>query len=182
MADTSSRQGTQYVTPDILRYLNELHVPHDEALARAFNAPELHGMPAIQVGISEGKLLGMLLRMIRARKAVEFGTLAGYSALHIARSLPKDGQLWTLELSPDHARVARENLEAAGLADRVTVVVGPALELLPELAKHGPFDAVFLDADKGYPPQPLLKVTMPPFSTPATQHASSSCFMNWLEP
>jgi caffeoyl-CoA O-methyltransferase len=84
-----------------------------------------------------------------ARKVVEFGTLAGYSAIRMAQALPPDGHLWSLEFDPKHAAIARANLEAAGVADQVTVIVGPALDALPSLAQLGPFDAVFIDADKG---------------------------------
>jgi caffeoyl-CoA O-methyltransferase len=149
MADQDSRAGKRYITPELLDWLDQLHAGHDAALDAAFRAPELKGLPPIQVGMSEGKLLGLLLRLAGARKVVEFGTLAGYSALRMAQALPADGHLWTLELDAKHAAVAREGLEAAGLADRVTVIVGPALDALPALEQQGPFDAVFIDADKG---------------------------------
>ncbi len=149
MADADSRTGHRYATPDILAWVDRLHAGHDLGLAQAFEAPVLRGLPPIQVGMSEGKLLTLLLRMIRARRVVEFGTLAGYSALRMAQALPPGGHLWSLELDPRHAEVARENLGAAGVGDRVTVLSGPALDALPGLDEHGPFDAVFLDADKG---------------------------------
>jgi caffeoyl-CoA O-methyltransferase len=152
MADPTSRSGTRYVDPAILAFVERVHVPHDALLARAFDAPRAHGMPEIQLAPSEGKLLGLLLRMIGARKVVELGTLAGYSAIHIGRALPEDGKLFTIELDPKHAAVARANIEAAGLGDRVEVLLGGGVEVLRELAQRGPFDAVFLDADKeGYP-------------------------------
>ncbi|MBL0312790.1 MAG: O-methyltransferase [Holophagaceae bacterium] len=153
MADLDSRQGHRYDSPEILAYLNDLHASHDgpqgAGLATAFAAHGLHGFPAIQVGMSEGKLLTLLLRLAGAKKVVEFGTLAGYSAIRLAQALPSDGRLWTLELEEKHAEVARKNLLAAGLSDRVEVLVGPALEALPALESEAPFDAVFLDADKG---------------------------------
>jgi caffeoyl-CoA O-methyltransferase len=105
-------------------------------------------MPAIQVGPAEGRTLFLLLRLIGARKVVEVGTLAGYSTIHMARALATDGHLWTIEYDPKHAEVARENLARAGLAERVTVLVGAGVDVLPTLAAHGPFDAVFVDADK----------------------------------
>jgi caffeoyl-CoA O-methyltransferase len=152
MADPSSRAGTRYVDPEIIAFVERVHAPHDAGLTRAFDAPSAHGMPAIQVAPSEGKLLGLLLRMIDARKVVEVGTLAGYSAIRIARALPGDGRLYTVELDPEHATVARANVEAAGVGDRVEVRVGPAARVLDQLSPLGPFDAVFLDADKGgYP-------------------------------
>ena len=149
MADADSRSGARYATPEIIHWLDELHAAHDAGLERAFLAPSLHGLPAIQVGVSEGKLLNLLLRMISAKKVVEFGTLAGYSTLRMAQALPEDGHLWSLEFDPKHAAIARANLAAAGQEDKVTVIVGPALDTLPALGQLGPFDAVFIDADKG---------------------------------
>ena len=147
MADDQSRAGQRYATEDILAWVNQVHAGHDAGLARAFATPA--DMPAIMVGPSEGRLLSLLLRMIGARKVVEVGTLAGYSAIHMARALPPDGHLWTVEYEPHHADVARGNVAAAGLADRISVHVGAGLDVLPTLSAHGPFDAVFLDADKG---------------------------------
>ncbi len=149
MADGNSREGTTYITSEILEFVARVHAPHDEALKRAFEAPGEHGMPAIQVGPSEGKLLHLLLRLVGARKVVEVGALAGYSAIWMARALPPDGHLWTVELDPKHVEVTQANLKAAGIANRVTVLEGPALGVLGILEKHGPFDAVFVDADKG---------------------------------
>ncbi len=148
MADTDSRAGLSYATREILDWLARLHAPHDAALARAFDAPAAHGMPAIQLGPSEAKAVALLLRLAGAKKVVEIGTLAGYSALVMARALPADGHLFTIEFDPKHARVARENLAAAGLAERVTVLEGAGLDVLPALEAQGPFDAVFVDADK----------------------------------
>ncbi len=150
MADANSRTGTRYATPEVFDYVARLHAAHDGALAAAFDAPVEHGMPAIQVGPSEGKLLTMLLKLAGAKKVVEIGTLAGYSALRMAQALPQDGHLWTLESDPKHHQVASERIAAAGFADRVHCVLGKALDHLDDLAaKHGPFDAVFIDADKG---------------------------------
>jgi len=148
MADNDSRAGVRYATHEISRYLDELHAPHDAGLAAAFAAPEREGMPAIQVGVSEGKLLEMFVRLVGARKVVELGTLAGYSAIRIARALPVDGRLWTIEYDPRHAEVARSALRAAGVAGRVEVCVGRGVDVLPTLEAHGPFDVVFVDADK----------------------------------
>ena len=148
MADNDSRAGVRYATHDISRYLDELHAPHDAGLAAAFAAPEREGMPAIQVGVSEGKLLEMFVRLVGARKVVEVGTLAGYSAIRIARALPVDGRLWTIEYDARHAEIARESLRTAGVAERVEVCVGRGVDVLPTLEAHGPFDVVFIDADK----------------------------------
>jgi caffeoyl-CoA O-methyltransferase len=149
MADPTSRQGTGYATPEILAFLHATHTAHDEGLERAFVAPERHGLPAIQVGPAEGKLLELLVRIAGARRAVEIGTLVGYSAIRLARALPEGGHLWTCERERETARIARENIAAAGLAERVDVVEGAALTTLPSLEAQGPFDLVFIDADKG---------------------------------
>jgi caffeoyl-CoA O-methyltransferase len=146
MADSDSRTGRRYTTPAILEFTNRVHVPHDPALARAFTVPA--GVPSIMVSPSDGKLIGLLLRLAGARKLVEVGTLLGYSAIQMLRALPDDARLWTVEYEARHAELARANLAAAGLAERATVVQGAALDVLPTLVPHGPFDAVFIDADK----------------------------------
>jgi caffeoyl-CoA O-methyltransferase len=148
MADPNSRAGSFYGTADIYSWLQQVHCQHSSALQIAFDAPQRHGMPAIQVGPLEGKLLHVLLRMIQAKKVVEIGTLAGYSALQMGTALPEDGHIWTLEFDAKHAEIARENIERAGMTARVELLEGPALQTLPSLEKHGPFDVVFLDADK----------------------------------
>ncbi|HKE17890.1 MAG TPA: O-methyltransferase [Kofleriaceae bacterium] len=151
MADRESRAGARYADQAILEYTEKVHASHDEALDRAFRSTESGDIPAIQLGQGEGRLLEILLRMIGARRAVEVGTLAGYSAIRCARALGEGGRLWTLELLPAHAEVARANIAAAGFADRVDVLVGEARAILPTLERHAPFDAVFIDADKeGY--------------------------------
>lgn len=148
MADKDSRAGLSYATREILDWLAGVHAPHDSALARAFDAPAAHGMPAIQLGPSEAKAVALLLKLAGAKRVVEVGTLAGYSALAMARALPEDGRVWTIEFDPEHARVARENVAAAGESARITVLEGAGLAVLPTLDALGPFDAVFVDADK----------------------------------
>jgi caffeoyl-CoA O-methyltransferase len=148
MADTDSRAGLSYATREILDWLARVHAPHDAGAARAFEAPAAHGMPAIQLGPSEAKAVALLLKLAGAKKVVEIGTLAGYSAIVMARALPEDGYVWTIEYDPKHARIARENLEAAGLGTKVTVLGGAGLAVLPTLESRSPFDAVFIDADK----------------------------------
>lgn len=148
MADNESRAGKRYSDEALLSYVNRLHAAHDEALERAFATPAGGDMPAIMLGPSEARLVELFLRMIHAERVVEIGTLAGYSALRMAAALPPGGKLWSIEADPDFARVARANIEAGGYADRVEVVVGKALDVLPSLEVHGPFDAVFVDADK----------------------------------
>ncbi len=106
------------------------------------------GLPPISVGPEEGKILEFLVKTSGARKAVEIGTLGGYSAAWIARALPKKGILRTVEVSPVHAAVAQENLRRAGLSSKAVVHEGPALQVLPGLSKLGPYDFCFIDADK----------------------------------
>jgi predicted O-methyltransferase YrrM len=125
-------------------------VPHDEALDRALASAEEAGLPAIQVSPPQGKLLQLLARLQGARKVLEFGTLGGYSTILLARALPEDGRLISLEANPGYAEVALGNVAAAGLDGVVEIRVGPALEALPALEESGagPFDLVFIDADK----------------------------------
>lgn len=146
MADNDSRAGERYASKAILEYVNTTHVAHDAGLARAFAVPE--GIPSIQVGPSDGKLIHLLLRLANAKKVVEVGTLVGYSAIHMARALPADGHIWSIEFEEKHAAVARANLVAAGVSDKVTVLVGAGVDVLPTLIDKGMFDAVFIDADK----------------------------------
>jgi caffeoyl-CoA O-methyltransferase len=146
MADQDSRAGKRYDSKEIIDYVNRVHAAHDGALAQAFAVPD--GIPAIQVGPSEGRLLHLLIRLANAKKVVEIGTLVGYSAIQMARALPSGGKLWTIEFDTTHAEVARRNIAAAGLADRVEVIVGAGVDVLPTLVAHGPFDVMFVDADK----------------------------------
>ena len=148
MADKEMAPGQTYATPGIADWIEATHVAEDEGSARALEAPRVHGIPAIQVSPVEAKALEIFLRMAQARNVVEVGTLAGYSAIHMARSLPEDGHLYCLEVDPRHARIAEENLRASGFSMRVTIVVGPGRETLGTIESAGPFDAVFIDADK----------------------------------
>ena len=127
-------------------YYSGLLVGQDAALDAALADSEAAGLPAISVAPSHGKLLHLLARLQGARSILEIGTLGGYSTIWLARALPADGQLITLEYDPKHAEVARANIARAGLADRVEVRLGAALDTLPSL--EGPFDLSFIDADK----------------------------------
>ena len=131
-------------------YFNGLFAPPDPALEAALEATAAAGMPMINVAPNQGKLLHVLARSVGARQILEIGTLAGYSAIWLARALAPGGRLISLEADPRHAEVARANLARAGLAEVAEVRVGPALETLPQLAAQrlGPFDLVFIDADK----------------------------------
>ena len=148
MADNDSRSGLVYFTQALLDWTTQVHAPHDPALQQAFDAPAKHGMPAIQLAPSEARLTELLLRMAGARKVVEVGTLAGYSALRLARALPVDGEVHTIEFDPRHAEVAREVVAEAGESKRITVHVGRGVDVLPTLEAKGPFCGIFIDADK----------------------------------
>ncbi len=139
------------------RYITDLLVPPDPVLDAALDASAAAGLPTIQVAPNQGKLLWLLARVRAARSILEIGTLGGYSTIWLARALPADGRLVTLEADPKHAEVARANLAAAGLADVVDVRLGPALDTLPQLAaeERDPFDLIFIDADKPSNPQYL---------------------------
>ena len=145
-------QADMFVNVD--HYIDDLFARQDEALTAAVADSRAAGLPDIQISAGQGKLLYLLARMIGARRILELGTLGGYSTLWLARGLARDGKLVTLEYEPRHARVAAANIARAGLADRVEVVVGPALETLPGVIERAdaPFDLVFIDADKvNYP-------------------------------
>jgi predicted O-methyltransferase YrrM len=128
------------------RWLSDTLVGHDPALEAALAAQQEAGLPAIEVAPVAGKLLHLLARMTGARRVLEIGTLGGYSTIWLARALPEGGEVVTIEAEPANARVARASLERAGVSDRVDIRVGIALEVLPTL--QGPFDLVFVDADK----------------------------------
>ena len=129
-------------------YVRHLFAREDDCL-RAIRARAAEAsLPAIQLPPATARAVQILLRAIAARRVLEIGTLAGYSAVWIARALPPDGKLITLEIDPDRAAMARKSVEDAGLADRVDVRVGDALDLMAALDPDPPFDAVFLDADK----------------------------------
>lgn len=129
-------------------YIADCLVPGDEALDAALAASEAAGLPAINVASNQGKLLMLLARAIGARRILEIGTLGGYSTIWLARGLPSDGRLITLEANPDYAEVARANIARAGLSEMVEVRVGRAQDTLPRLAAEAPFDLIFIDADK----------------------------------
>jgi predicted O-methyltransferase YrrM len=131
-------------------YLGGLLVPPDPVLDEALAASRAAGLPDIQVAPNQGKLLNLVARAQGAKAILEIGTLAGYSTIWLGRALPPGGRLVSLEFEPKHAEVARANIERAGLADRVEIRVGKALDLLPSLASEGrsPFDLTFIDADK----------------------------------
>ena len=131
-------------------YLGDLLIPADTGLDSALAAASAAGLPAIAVSPLQGKLLHLLARLMGARTILEIGTLGGYSTIWLARAVPESGGVVTLEFDPKHAAVATENIARAGLADVVEVRLGRALDTLPELERenYGPFDLIFIDADK----------------------------------
>jgi predicted O-methyltransferase YrrM len=144
-------------TPNIFtildRYIDDLFAPEDEALTLARKEARKAGLPEIQVSSGQGKFIYLLAKVVGARRILELGTLGGYSAIWLARALPEDGLLVTLEIENKYADVAASNLARAGLSNKVEIVVGPALDTLPKVTdRRAPFDFVFLDADKmNYP-------------------------------
>ncbi|MEU6857270.1 O-methyltransferase [Glycomyces sp. NPDC046736] len=147
-------------------FLSSLIVGEDEALTEATAAAGRAGLPPISVSAAQGKLLYLLAKTLGARRILEIGTLGGYSAIWMARALPADGHLISLEYSPRHAEVASGNIARAGLVGTVEIRVGAAGETLPKLVAEGtePFDMVFIDADKGGYPNYLdraLELTRP---------------------
>jgi predicted O-methyltransferase YrrM len=135
-------------------YIENLFAPQDAALEAAVRESRRAGLPEIHVSPNEGKLLQLFAELAGARRILEIGTLGGYSAINLARGMAEDGLLISLEIDEHHAEVARQNIERAGLGERVEIRVGDARKLLAELAAddEGPFDLTFIDADKeGYP-------------------------------
>ncbi len=132
----------------LLKYLDRVFKPEDPVLRTIRERSLKAGLPEIQVGSMDALHLEVLTRAIGARKAVEIGTLGGYSGTAIARGLGEGGRLHTFELDQKHADLARESFRKAGVLGRVTIHVGPALERLPLCEDEGPFDLVFIDADK----------------------------------
>lgn len=148
------------------RFFAEKLLPEDPALTRALEESDAAGLPKISVAANQGKMLQLIALIRGARRILEIGTLGGYSTIWLARALPADGRLVTLEANPDHAEVARANIARAGLASLVEVRVGDAAQTLPQLEQEGagPFDLIFIDADKASYPLYLegaLKLSAP---------------------
>jgi predicted O-methyltransferase YrrM len=133
-------------------YIERTITPHDDALDRCLEDARAAGLPEIAVTPPLGKLLHLLARLSGAERVLELGTLGGYSTIWLARALPDDGALVTIELDVHHAEVARKSLERAAVANKVEILVGDALEILPTLGEREPFDLVFIDADKEHIP------------------------------
>ena len=151
MADTTDRAAdTQERWTAVDRYITDLLVPEDAALEAALRDSAAAGLPPIAVTPNQGKLLALLARVQGACRILEMGTLGGYSTIWLARALPAGGRLVTLEAEAEYAELARANIARAGLAESVELRVGPALQTLPQLVAEGagPFDLIFVDADK----------------------------------
>jgi predicted O-methyltransferase YrrM len=137
---------TQQLWSTVDDYISDQLLPPDPVLDDVVARSATAGLPPIAVAPNQGRFLNLLARLAGAKSILEIGTLGGYSAVWLGRALPPDGRMVTLEANAKHAAVARENIAAAGLAEIVDVRVGPALELLPTV--DGPFDLIFIDADK----------------------------------
>jgi predicted O-methyltransferase YrrM len=135
---------------EVDRYIADRLLGNDDALEAALAANAAGGLPDIDVSPAQGRMLHLFARMAGARRILEIGTLGGYSTIELARALPADGELISLEIDPHHADVARSNVAKARLGDRVDIRTGPALDSLQAMiaANEGPFDFVFIDADK----------------------------------
>lgn len=139
---------TEITHEQFFDYIGELFVEEDDVLKEIRAEAERQGLPLIGVRPYDGYLLGWLARLVNAKRIVEIGTLGGYSGTWIALNMPKGGHLYTFEREPKHAEVAQANFERAGVNDKVTVIQGVALEMLTTIEDKGPFDMVFIDADK----------------------------------
>ncbi len=149
---------TQEQWTEVDRYFIDLLLPPDPALDAALQTSAAAGLPPHNVSPNQGKLLLLLAQIQGARTILEIGTLGGYSTIWLARALPRDGRLITLEANPKHAEVARTNIAHAGLSDLVDLRLGLALSTLPQIATEGnsPFDLIFIDADKPNNPDYLI--------------------------
>ncbi|KAK0211627.1 O-methyltransferase-domain-containing protein [Armillaria fumosa] len=146
------RRGRPQTTASDWERSDQFHNSHllrkDEALDAAIQNSEANGLPPISVSPAQGQLLYLLAKSIGAKRILEVGTLGGYSTIHLARALPDDGKVITLELDEHHAKVATENITKAGLASKVDIILGPALDSLEKLDSEQKFDFAFIDADK----------------------------------
>ncbi|WP_155026648.1 O-methyltransferase [Enterobacter bugandensis] len=129
-------------------YMISSLIPEDEVLQKVLENNKRAGLPEHDVAANQGQLLALFVRMTQARRILEIGTLGAYSSIWMARALPPDGKLITLEADPTHADVARQNIRLAGLNDRIELIEGPALNSLENFGDVAPFDLIFIDADK----------------------------------
>lgn len=146
--DAAALQQQAQQRAQIEAAITQMFAPEDDGLKQALIAARQAGLPQIQISPIQGKLLQLLAAACNARKILEIGSLAGYSGIWLARALPPEGRLITLEISPKHAEVVRSSFAGAGVADRAEVRVGSALDQLPRMVDEAPFDLIFIDADK----------------------------------
>jgi predicted O-methyltransferase YrrM len=141
---------SQELWEQVDEYINSVSIKADAALEAAAASAVKAQLPPVSVTPAQGKLLHLMARALGARRILEVGTLAGYSTIWLARALPSDGHLITIEANPTHADIARANIEGAGLSDRVDIRLGKAVDVLPQIAaeKPPPFDFIFIDADR----------------------------------
>ena len=140
----------QEIFGKIDHYISQMLAPEDEVLQETIKSLDTAEMPQISVTANQGKFLQVIALMCNAKRVLELGTLAGYSTIWLARSLPEDGKIVTIEFDPRHANVAKQNIKNAGLLDKVDIRVGKAMDIMLEIkeAKEEPFDLIFIDADK----------------------------------
>ncbi|MYL50900.1 methyltransferase domain-containing protein [Halobacillus litoralis] len=146
------------------QYFIDQLIPADPVMEDVLKANEEAELPSIDVSAIQGKMLQLFVKMKAAKNVLEIGTLGGYSTIWMAKALPEAGHVTTLEFNPKHAEVASRNMEMAGVKDKIEVIVGPALESLPTLDGHEPFDFIFIDADKNNNPhyiKEVLKLSKP---------------------
>jgi len=140
----------QKIFKEVDSYISDLFNPEDAALTAAELSHKKEGIPHINVSPNLGRLLYLFAKLVNAKKILELGTLAGYSTIWLAKALPETGRVISLEVDPHHADIALKNISRAGLSDKIEIRVGKAIELLPQLVTEnaGPFDMIFIDADK----------------------------------
>ncbi|MFE6168143.1 O-methyltransferase [Viridibacillus arvi] len=158
--------GNDLIWNEVDEYFIEKLIPFDSALERVLHVNKEEGLPEIDVAPTQGKLLYLLAKIKGAKNILEIGTLGGYSTIWLARALPEDGKVYTLEAEEEHAKIAERNIKQAGCQDKVEVIVGKALDTLPNIKEKGiaPFDLIFIDADKPNNPHYLkwaLELAMP---------------------
>lgn len=171
--DLAALQQQVKTQQDIEQAITEIFAPEDEGLRNALATTRAAGLPQIQISPIQGKFLQLLARACNARKILEIGSLAGYSGIWLARALPHDGRLISLEIDPKHAMIIRNSFANAGVGERAEVRVGRALDLLPQLVDEAPFDLIFIDADKA--PYPLYLDWAVRLSRPGSIIVADNC-------
>lgn len=148
MIGTQGKAMTEEFFSSIDKYIADLFDDEDDCLKATEQSIIDSGIPQISISPNQGKFLQLLATLRGAKKILEVGTLAGYSTIWLARALPADGKLVTIELEPKHADVAKANFKRCGVADKIDQRLGKAMDILPTLKNEGPFDFIFIDADK----------------------------------